>query len=80
MKEKIEIELSNKTKEKLYFMADQAGIALSKLCEVLLDSFVENDGKIYVGKWKEGPGVRILPDWPRFSSSVIKVKIGGENE
>ena len=34
----------------------------------------ENDGKVYTGNWREGPGMRFLPDWPRFSSGVLKIK------
>ena len=72
---KATLEISVQTKQKLSEMASQAGLSADKLAEVLLDSFVDNSGKIYVGEWKEGPGVRILPDWPRFSSGVVKVKI-----
>ena len=68
------LEISVETRQKLSSMASQAGLSVDKLAEVLLNSFVDNDGKIYVGDWKEGPGMRILPDWPRFSSGVIKVK------
>jgi hypothetical protein len=71
---KATLEISVQTKQKLAEMASQAGLSADKLAEVLLDSFVDNGGKIYVGEWEEGPGVRILPDWPRFSSSVVKVK------
>ena len=74
MSERLELEVSSKTKQGLSGMASQAGLSVDRLVEVLLDSFVENDGKIFVGEWKEGPGVRILPDWPRFSSGVIKIK------
>ena len=74
MSDKLELELPTETKQKLIGMASQAGLSMDKLVEVLLYSFVENDGKIYVGNWKEGPGVRILPDWPRFSSGVVKVQ------
>ena len=68
------LEISAQTKQKLSEMASQAGLSTDKLAGVLLDSFVDNNGKIYVGEWKEGPGVRIMPDWPRFSSGVVKVK------
>ena len=74
MNEKLEIEMSAEAKQKLSGMASQTGLSAGKLAGVLLSSFVDNDGKIFAGQWKEGPGVRILPDWPRFSSGVIKVK------
>ena len=72
---KATLEIAAETKDKLTEMASQAGISADRLAEVLLDSFTENGGKIYVGEWKEGPGVRIMPDWPRFSSGVVKVTI-----
>lgn len=72
MKDKLEI--SAETKQKLSGMAKQAGLSVDRLAEELLNSFVDNEGKIYVGSWKEGPGIRLLPDWPRFSSGVVKIK------
>ena len=78
MKEKLEV--SPETKRKLSKIASEAGISVDKLAEVILNSFVDNGGKIYVGEWKEGPGVRILPDWPRFSSGVIKIRKEERNE
>ena len=72
--EKEEVKISKEVKQKIAAMASEAGLSADKLAEVLLGSFVEGKGKIFVGKWKEGPGIRILPDWPRFSSGVAKVK------
>ncbi|MBI2832767.1 MAG: hypothetical protein HYX79_10975 [Chloroflexi bacterium] len=72
--EKVEIKVSQETKKKLSNMAVKTGLSTDKLAEVLLDSFVDGKGKVYVGDWKEGPGIRVLPDWPRFSSGVVKVK------
>jgi hypothetical protein len=59
---------------KLAQMAAEAGISTPKLAEIIIRGFVEGEGKLFVGKWKEGPGLRILPDWPRFSSCIIKLK------
>jgi len=72
--EKAEIKISKEVKEKISSMASNAGLSTDKLVEVLLESFLEGKGKVFVGKWKEGPGIRLLPDWPRFSSGVVKIK------
>ena len=77
MAEKAELLVSKATKEKLAMMGAEAvegGLSPDKLGEVLLDAFFEGKGKIYTARWKEGPGVRVLPDWPRFSSGVAKIK------
>ncbi len=68
------IKISESTKGKLTKMAAEAGLSADILADALLSAFVDGEGKIYTGKWKEGPGIRLLPDWPKFSSSVIKIK------
>ena len=73
MTSRIALESSPATAAALQKMAAEAGIRVNKLAGVLLDSFIENGGKIYVGAWKEGPGIRIVPDWPRFSSGIVKL-------
>ena len=78
MAKKVELLVSEATKEKLASMGAEAiegGISPDKLAEVLLDAFFEGKGKIYTARWKEGPGIRLLPDWPRFSSGVAKIKV-----
>ena len=72
--EKAEIKISREVKDKMATMAGGAGLSTDKLVEVLLEAFLEGKGKVFVGKWKEGPGIRLLPDWPRFSSGVAKIK------
>ncbi len=72
--EKVEIKVSKETRQKLSDMAIKTGLSTDRLADLLLDEFVEGRGKVYVGDWKEGPGIRVLPDWPRFSSGVVKVK------
>ncbi|MDO8568485.1 MAG: hypothetical protein Q7R57_07205 [Dehalococcoidales bacterium] len=72
--EKVEIKVSKETRRKLSDMAVETGLSTDRLADLLLDEFVEGRGKVYVGDWKEGPGIRVLPDWPRFSSGVVKVK------
>ena len=71
---KMEIQLPVDVCEKLESMANEAGLTAMKLISLLVKAFIENDGKVYTGKWREGPGMRFLPDWPRFSSGVMKIK------
>lgn len=72
--EKTEIKISKAVKERVDPMATEIGLSTDKLIEVLLDTFVEGKGKFYSGRWKEGPGIRIITDWPRFSAGVVKIK------
>ncbi|MFC2052126.1 hypothetical protein ACFLT4_05295 [Chloroflexota bacterium] len=77
MAKKVELWVPKTTREKLAKMATEVaegGISPDKLAEVLLDTFFDGKGKFYSARWKEGPGVRILADWPRFSSGVVKIK------
>lgn len=69
-----DLEISPNVRQTLEEMANTAGLSLERLEALLLEAFVEGDGKIYVGRWREGPGIRVLPDWPRFTSCVKKVK------
>ena len=71
---KVEIDLPANIYETLETMAQNAGLNAAKLASLLMKAFVENDGKVYTGNWREGPGMRFLPDWPRFSSGVLKIK------
>ena len=73
-KKTISVGLTEEAYNQLEEMAKKAGISLESLSSLLLQSFTENGGKVFTGKWREGPGLRILPDWPRFSSGVIKIK------
>ncbi len=77
MAKRRQLSVPEATREKLAKMAAEVaegGISPDKLAEVMLDAFFDGKGKFYSARWKEGPGVRILPDWPRFSSGVVKVK------
>lgn len=72
--EKEPLMISLELKREIEKMAAEAGLSADKLTEVLLKAFVEGKGKVFVGAWKEGPGIRVLPDWPRFSAGVMKIK------
>jgi len=69
-----EIEISPEVEQGLFKIVQGKGISPTKLAEILIRAFVEGEGTIFVGKWKEGPGLRVLPEWPRFSSCIIKLK------
>lgn len=70
----LRISVSEETKKGLAHLASGSGLSAEKLSGLILQGFVEGKGKVYVGNWKEGPGLRVLPDWPRFSSGVFKIK------
>lgn len=70
----IEMRLPAHIYDKLETMAKKAKLTLEKLSSVLIEAFIEYDGKVFIGKWEEGPGIRLLPDWPRFSSGVMKIE------
>ena len=72
--EKEPLMVSSEVKREIEKMAAEAGLSADKLTEVLLKAFLEGKGKVFVGVWKEGPGIRVLPDWPRFSAGVMKLK------
>ena len=71
-----DVKLSPEMKQKLEAMAAGAGLSQERLVATLLEAFVEGGGKVFVGPWKEGPGVRVLPDWPKFSSKVARIAKG----
>ena len=71
--EKVEIKVSKASKDKMDPMATQVGLSTDKLVEVMLEAFTAGGGKFYTGVWKEGPGIRIMTDWPRFSAGVTKI-------
>ncbi len=68
------LKVSASTKQKIEKVASEAGLTGDELADVLLSAFVDNDGRVFAGRWKEGPGLRLLPDWPRFSSGIIKLR------
>jgi hypothetical protein len=72
--EKEELRIEAATKQRLSKVASEIGLSPDELAEVLINAFIDGKGKVYAGNWKEGPGLRLLPDWPRFSSGVIKIK------
>lgn len=73
MSTEVVVKLSKEASEKLGQFASEGGLKIEQLAAIILEEFVAGKGKVYTGEWKEGPGVRVLPDWPKFSSRVVKV-------
>ncbi|MDP2951996.1 MAG: hypothetical protein Q8O76_01605 [Chloroflexota bacterium] len=66
--------IPDQVKKALDSMAAKAGVPAPRLLSLLLEAFVEGEGKVYTGSWPEGPGIRLLPDWPRFTSKTFHIK------
>ncbi|MFQ6000001.1 MAG: hypothetical protein ACE5J6_04410 [Candidatus Bathyarchaeia archaeon] len=72
----INIELRPEVNEKLNDIARECGLPLEKACEIILSAFAKVEGgRIYVGRWKEGGGLRFVVQWPFFTGIA---KVGGE--
>ncbi len=76
MGKELEIHLEDDAHLKLSKMADEIGLSLKRICKHILEEFTYQ-GRVYGGIWPEGPGKRIIIDFPKYSSRVIKLK---ENE
>ncbi|NVM04270.1 MAG: ribbon-helix-helix protein, CopG family [Candidatus Helarchaeota archaeon] len=72
MVQTLNIEIDDDAMKKLKEMADKTGINISRMCRHILEEFTYQ-GKVYGGLWNEGPGKRILIDYPKYSSRVIKL-------
>lgn len=70
----LRVKVNESTRKELSALAGQSGLSAESLAGLVLQGFIEGKGKVYVGAWKEGPGIRVLPDWPRFSSVIFKIK------
>ncbi|MBI2908280.1 MAG: hypothetical protein HYX92_11585 [Chloroflexi bacterium] len=68
------LKLSKEASDKLGQYAREGGLKTEEIASLILEEFVAGKGKVYTGEWKEGPGVRVLPDWPKFSSRVVKIE------
>jgi hypothetical protein len=68
------VELKPDVKQKLTEIARECNLPLEKTCEIILSEFAEVEGgRIYVGKWKEGRGLRFVVQWP-FFTGIAKLK------
>ena len=72
MGKELEIELDDEAYEKLDKMADELGLGIKRMVKHILEEFTFQ-GKVYGGVWAEGPGKRIIIDFPKYSSRVIKL-------
>lgn len=70
----ITLKLSDEAGRRLGEFARESGLKTEEIASIIVEEFVAGKGKVYSGEWKEGPGVRVLPDWPKFSSRVVKVQ------
>lgn len=68
------IELKPEVNEKLSEIARECNLSLEKACEIILSEFAKVEGgRIYVGRWKEGEGLRFVVQWP-FFTGIAKLK------
>jgi len=68
------IELKPEVNKKLSEIARECNLPLEKACEIILSEFSEVEGgRIYVGRWKEGEGLRFIVQWP-FLTGIAKLK------
>ncbi len=72
----LELQLEDEAQSKLLNMANDIGVSLQRMCKHILEEFTYQ-GKVYGGTWPEGPGKRVIIDFPKYTSRVIKLK---ENE
>lgn len=84
---KLEIEIDNEAYNILKAMAKYNKLKLEQMTKHIIEEFT-NDGKVYTGTWPEGPGIRIIIDYPKYTSRVVKLykseielhEISDENE
>ena len=69
---KFEVELDENYYNILVKMADTLGVSIAKMCKHVLEEFT-HQGKVYGGIWPEGPGKRLIIDFPKYSSRVLKI-------
>jgi len=68
------MELKPEVNEKLSEIARECNLSLEKACEIILSEFAMGEGgRIYVGRWKEGGGLRFVVQWP-FFTGIAKLK------
>ena len=72
MGKELEINLDDAAYDKVMKMADELGMTAERMCKHILEEFTFQ-GKVYGGIWPEGPGKRIIIDFPKYSSRVIKI-------
>ena len=76
MKMILNINIEQEALNHLKGMADNNDMSVEVMCKYILEEFC-HQGKVYSGNWREGPGRRILVDYPKYSSRVVKIKQDG---
>lgn len=73
----VNLELSPQIREKLTEIANDSNLPLERACEIVLSEFARLEGgRIYVGRWREGDGVRFVVQWPFLTGLAKRI---GEN-
>ena len=68
------IELKQEVNKKLSEIAGECNLPLEKTCEIILSEFARVEGgRIYIGRWKEGEGLRFVVQWP-FFTGIARLK------
>ena len=71
---RMRLELKPEVNGKLSEIARECNLPLEKVCEIVLSEFAKiKGGRIYVGRWKEGGGLRFVVQWP-FFTGIAKLK------
>lgn len=66
------INLDDKTVEFLKDFSESSQVGLEKLCELILDTFVDFGGRLFFGDYREG--LRVVIDWPsKLHFAILKV-------
>lgn len=69
------VDLPEHVAERFEQISQKNGFSVPKLLDLILKKFVEWDGDIYSGDWKEGGvemGKKVVIDWPHFPSTTLK--------
>lgn len=70
----LRISVSDEVFGRLKELALSCGLSPERLASTIVEGFILADGRVYSAVWSEGEGIRLLHDWPRFSSRVFKIK------
>ncbi|MFB0560231.1 MAG: hypothetical protein ACETWM_03190 [Candidatus Lokiarchaeia archaeon] len=69
----VTINLDDKTVGFLKDFSKSSKVGLEKLCELILDTFVDFGGRLFLGDYREG--VRVVIDWPsKLHFAILKVR------
>ncbi|MEM3565100.1 MAG: hypothetical protein QXS27_05415 [Candidatus Jordarchaeaceae archaeon] len=72
---KFTVDLPGHVAERFEQISQKNGFSVPKLLNLILMKFVEWDGNVYSGEWKEGStemGRKVVIDWPHYPSTIMK--------